>query len=84
MHDPLLEQDLEKLLAQLREAPKTQGELVRALRLRSARIGNLLEVLRQKGVIHTTRCIADERGRTVNLWEIRTTASSAESGTFSS
>jgi len=79
--DQLLEQDLKKLLALLRESPKTHTDLIAAMRLSSARIGSLLELLRQRNLIHAPRCFAGSRGRTVNLWEPRHPASSQDPGT---
>lgn len=81
MTDQLLEQDLKKLLALLRESPKTHTDLIAAMRLSSARIGSLLELLRQRNLIHAPRCFAGSRGRTVNLWEPRHPASSQDPGT---
>ena len=82
--DQLLEQDLKKLLSLLRESPKTHADLVAAMRLSSARISSLLELLRQRNLIHAPRCVAGPRGRTINLWEPRQPASSQDPGTSTS
>jgi len=74
MMDPLLEQDLQKLLAALQDGPQTQTEIVPRLRLSAARVGTLLEHLRQRQLVHTPRCVSNDRGRTVNLWELRSPA----------
>jgi predicted ArsR family transcriptional regulator len=80
MTDPLLAQDLQKLLALLQEGPKTHGELMTTMRLSSARIASLIRNLQQRGQIYAPRCVADSRGRTVNLWELRNTESIPEPG----
>ena len=75
MTDTLLEQDLQKLLALLQEAPKTHSELIVTMRLSSARIGSLLENLRRRGLIQAPHCVAGTKGRSVNLWELKLTHS---------
>ncbi len=82
MTDLLLEQDLQKLLAILREGPKTHAEIIPVMRLSSARIGSLLEILRQRNHVHAPRCVTGTRGRSVNLWELRHPAPSSDTETL--
>ncbi|MDA8113363.1 MAG: hypothetical protein M0Z43_01360 [Acidithiobacillus sp.] len=50
------------------------------MRLSSARIASLIRNLQQRVQIYAPRCVADSRGRTVNLWELRNTESIPEPG----
>jgi predicted ArsR family transcriptional regulator len=80
MADPVLERDIKKLLALLREAPHTNGELAVALRLSATRVRSLLLNLQKSGKVHAPHCITNTRGRTVNLWELRHPESSSVPG----
>ncbi len=71
--DPLLEQDCQRLLKRLQEAPCTHSELTVALRLSSARISFLLETLQQRGRIHAPRYATGRQGDTTPLWEPKPT-----------
>ncbi len=78
MTDPLLRQDLQKLLAALADGPKTQAELVAHLHLSSTRIGFLLAHLQQRGQIHTPHSTRNDRGRIVNRWTLRSPSTPEE------
>jgi predicted ArsR family transcriptional regulator len=67
--DPLLEQDCQRLLKRLQEAPCTHSELTIALRLSSARISFLLETLQQRGYVRASHDASGKRDRNALLWE---------------
>lgn len=72
MSERLLQQDQERILASLRaQGPQTAGDLSRQLRLSSARVNSLLQILQAQGRIHSPRCVPGARGNPVNLWELR-------------
>jgi len=71
MTDPLLRQDLQKLLAALAEGPKTQAELVAHLHLSSTRIGFLLAHLQQRRVIHAPHKIPTDTDHHAHRWALR-------------
>ena len=75
MADPRLEKDLKSLLAVLQEGPKTGAELSAATRLSANRIRSLLLHLQTQGHVHAPRSAPNDRGRPVNLWELRQAAS---------
>ena len=66
-----LDPDRERLLALLEQGPHTQEQVSRSLRLAPTRAVRLLEDLRRRGYIHSPQCVRNSRGRTVNLWELR-------------
>jgi len=76
--DPLLKQDCQKLLKLLQEAPRTHTELITAMRLSSARITSILEILQQRGQIHSPRYVTGQQGRTIEIWELKHTFSAQD------
>ncbi|AIA56816.1 hypothetical protein Acaty_2p0002 (plasmid) [Acidithiobacillus caldus ATCC 51756] len=60
------------LLAALEDGPKTGAELSAALHLKATRIRSLLLHLPEtQGKVHAPHSVTRERGRPVNLWELR-------------
>lgn len=80
MADALLERDLKRLLALLREGPRTNEELAAASHLRATRVRSLLLTLQRSGKVHAPHCITNACGRTVNVWELRHTESATDPG----
>lgn len=80
MTDLRLQRDLTRLLAALEDGPKTGAELSAALHLSAARIRSLLLHLQTQRKVHAPHSVTRERGRPVNLWELRPSVFS-ETGT---
>lgn len=72
MNDRLLEQDLQRLLQRLHaNGAQTVYELHQALHISMPRVSNLLHLLEQRCLVHSSRMTTGKKNTPVKLWEAK-------------
>lgn len=64
-------QDSNRILKCLHAGPMTATEIGTQLHLSAPRVSALIHEMNRRGLIHAPRCTTDPKGRTVNLWALR-------------